>query len=197
MSLEHKVVELEKQDEQEYMEIIIQAFRDSPQMPALITKPKQTTTILFHLLKLYEKTGTIKVFGIKKNDMMICVGLCVDSDVKPGVSQLMKFAVSILLNLGFHGLYQFWAYNKNKPHYEKKYLELLFYGTHTSYQQQGYGASLLQYLYRYAKENGYGGVIGVTNTSRPAFRFYKKTGWVVDKEFQVENYTICWVRYIV
>jgi ribosomal protein S18 acetylase RimI-like enzyme len=197
MSVDHKVIELNKQDEQEFMRIIIQAFRDSPQVPALITKPEQTVTILSHLLKFYEKTGTIKVFGIKKNDAVICVGLCVDSDSKTGVFQLVKLMVPILLSLGLRGLYQFWLYSKNKPHYEKKYLELLFYGTHTSYQQQGYGASLLQYLYRYAKENGYGGVIGVTNTSRPAFRFYKKTGWVVDKEFHVGTYTICWVRYIV
>lgn len=197
MSLEQKVVELQKQDEPTSMEIIITAFHNSPQIPALIERPQHTGTIIRCLLKLYEKTGTIKSFGIKKDDLLICVGLCIDSDCKPGFFKTLRFGFSLLKTLGITGIYQLWIYYKNKPSYDKKCLELLFYGTKEAYQQKGYGRLLLNFLYKYAKNKGYGGVTGVTNTSRPAFHFYMRDGWIVDKKFDIGKYTICWVRRIV
>ncbi|PNX45961.1 MAG: hypothetical protein BV459_07430 [Thermoplasmata archaeon M11B2D] len=197
MSLEHTVVELHTQEEPMFMEIIITAFQNSPQVPALIEKPQATGTIIRNLIKFYEKTGTIKTFGITKDDMLICVGLCIDSDCKPGFFKTMTFGASLLRTLGFKGVYQFWVYHKNKPSYDKKCLELLLYGTKSGYQQKGYGRLLLNFLYDYARNNGYGGVTGVTNTCRPAFRFYMKDGWSIDKEFDVDGYRICWVRRIV
>lgn len=193
-SLEDKVVELCKQDEPCSMEIIIKAFHDSPQVPALIEKPKHTGTVIRSLIKLYEKTGTVKTFGIKKDDMLICVGLCIDSNCKPGFFKTLTFGVSLLRTLGVKGVFQFWIYHKNKPSYDKKCLELLFYGTRSAYQRKGYGRLMLDFLYEYARKNGYGGVTGVTNTSRPAFNFYVKDGWIVDIKFDIGTYRICWVR---
>jgi len=197
MSHEQKIRELNEQNEPEYMEIIITAFHDSPQIPALIENPKHTETIIRSLIKLYKKTGSIKIFGIKKDDHLVCVGICIDSDSKPSFVRTIPFGFSLLRTLKLKGIQQLWAYNKNKPVYDKKCLELIFYGTKAQYQQKGYGRSMLNFLYDYAKTNGYGGVTGVTNTSRPAFHFYMRDGWIVDKKFTIGKYTICWVRRIV
>lgn len=197
MCKEPRIVELNEHNEPEYMEIIIKAFQDSPQVPILINKPQYTEIIIRNLIKVYNKTGSIKIFGIKKDKKIICVGLCIDSDTKPGFLNVIKFGFSIFITLGFRGLHQFWLYNKNKPTYNKKCLELLFYGTRTMFQKKGYGRSMLNFLYGYAKKNRYEGVIGVTNTTRPAFNFYRKEGWIVDKQFLVDDDKICWVRRIV
>ena len=197
MTLKHNVVELFEQDEPEYMDIIIQAFHDLPQIPILIKKPEKTESIIKNLVKLYKKTGTIKVFGIRENDQVICVGFCIDSDSKPGFFKVLRFGFSLLLTVGLEGIREFWIYNENKPKYEKRCLELFFYGTRATHQRRGYGASMLQFLYEYAQRNGFGGVTGVTNTSRPAFHFYMREGWIVDTEFRIGKYTLCWVRYIV
>lgn len=192
--LEHTVVEIHTQDEPHYVDIIIKAFHDSPQVPALIEKPEHTGTVIRSLIKLYEKTGTIKIFGIKKDDMLICVGLCIDSNSKPGFFKTMTFGVSLLKTLGIKGVFQFWIYHKNKPSYDKKCLELLFYGTRSAYQRKGYGRLMLDFLYEHARKNGYGGVTGVTNSSRPAFNLYMKDGWIVDKKFDIDIYSIYWMR---
>jgi GNAT superfamily N-acetyltransferase len=191
---DHTVIELQQQDEAEAMEIIITAFHDAPQVPALIKKPQETKTVIQSLAKLYKKTDTVKTFGIKKDNVLICVGLCIDSDAKPGYLSTLIFGFSLARSLGLKGAYQFWVYKKTKPTYEKKCLELLFYGTKKTYQKKGYGRVLLNFLYEYAKKNNYEGVTGVTNTSRPAFSFYMKEGWSVDTEFMIDSYRICWVR---
>jgi hypothetical protein len=194
MSNENEVVALSKQDEPELIEIVSQAFHDSPQLPALIEKPHHTKTILTNLIKLYKKTGTIQSFGIRNKGKLVCVGLCIDSDAKPTLRSTMRFGFSVITNLGLKGVHQFWIYNKNKPTYEKKCLELILYGTQAKDQQKGYGRAMLNFLYDFATRNKYGGVTGVTNTSRPAFAFYMRDGWIVDTEFTIGSYKICWVR---
>jgi GNAT superfamily N-acetyltransferase len=197
MPPEYEITELHKQQEPEYMEILSAAFHDLPQIPALIEKPKHTKTLIRNLFKLYEKTGSIKTFGIQKDNALICVGVCIDSDSTPSLFRTITFGFSLFRTLGIKGVQQLWMYNRNKPTYDKKCLELIFYGTRASFQQKGYGRAMLNFLYDYAKKNGYGGVTGVTNTSRPAFHFYMRDGWIVDRKFVIENYTICWVRRIV
>ncbi len=197
MSQDHEVIELHERDEPEYMQIIIKAFQESPQVPALMEKPKHTGIIIRKIFSMYKKSGSIKTFGIKKDKDFLCVGICIDSDSKPEFFRTIIFGLTVLRTLGYKGVHQFWAYNKNKPDYEKRCLELIFYGTLSKDQQKGYGRSMLKFLYDYAKKNGYGGVTGATNTSRPAYHFYMRDGWTVDTQFTIEKHIICWVRRIV
>jgi hypothetical protein len=197
MVVDHAVIELPTIHEPEYMEIVIQAFQESPQVPALMEKPKHTGIIIRNLLRMYAKSGSIKTFGIHDDAGLVCVGICIDSDSKRSFVRTILFGWTVLHTLGYRGLRQFWSYHKNKPHYEKRCLELIFYGTRLQDQQKGYGRSMLHFLYTYAKTNGYGGVTGATNTSKPAFHFYMRDGWIVDSQFPIDQYTICWVRRIV
>lgn len=197
MSHDYEVIELPETNEPEYMQIIIKAFQDSPQVPVLMERPQHTGRIIRNLLNIYKKNGSIKTFGIKKNQDLICVGICIDSDSKPAFFRTLVFGITIFRTLGYRGVRHFWSYTKNKPHYKKRCLELIFYGTRSKDQKKGYGRSMLNFLYDYAKKNEYDGVTGATNTSRPAFKFYMRDGWIVDREFRIENYTICWVRRVV
>lgn len=194
MTQKYEVVELKENDEHEYSAIIIQAFYESPQVPILIDHPHHTEKILRKLIWLYKKTGTIRTFGIRNNHELVCVGLCIDSDAAPSVYRTIRFGLALFLTLGFKGARQFWTYHTQKPHYKKKCLELILYGTKKHYQQQGYGRAMLNYLYGYAAAHDYGGVTGVTNSLRPAFSFYMRDGWIIDKHFQIGSYRICWVR---
>lgn len=194
MLLESEVIELSDHDEPDIIGIISEAFYETPQIPSLIEKPEHTKTVITNLIDLYKKTGTIKTFGIKKGNRLICIGLCIDSNVKPNLFRTIKFGFLLLKTLGIKGLHQFWIYDKNKPKYDKICLELILYGTLPNYQKKGYGRKMLNFLYDFAKNNNYGGVTGVTNSIKPAFKFYMKNGWIVDKEFFIGNYKLCWVR---
>jgi len=194
MSKEHTVIEISEHEVDDSIKILIQSFYESPQIPILIKKPQHTKTIILHLIQLYKETGTIKLFGIKKEERLVCIGLCIDSDAHPSRFQMILFGWMLIRTVGLKGVSQVWIYYKKKPTYEKRCLELILYGTVKGYQQHGYGRAMLNFLYEYARQHQYGGVTGVTNTSRPAFQFYMRDGWVVDKEFIIGKYRICWVR---
>lgn len=197
MNKPSKVIELSESEEQELIEISAIAFGISPQIPALICKPKYTKPILESLFYLYKGSGKTRSFGIKKDDKLVCVGFCIDSDINPSFSKKIKFGTVLLQTLGIKGIRQFLKCNKNKPKYEKTCLELLLYGTLPPNQNKGFGRQMLNFLFDFARKNNYGGVTGVSNSTKPAFKFYMRDGWIIDKEFYVENYKLCWVRYIV
>lgn len=197
MSINSEVIKLTDSCESEAIEIISQAFFETPQIPVLIDHPEHTNTIVLKLIDLYRESETNQMFGIKKDNKLVCIGFCVDSNLKPRFFQQMKFGFSLFKTLGIKGLQQFSKCATNKPKYDKTCLELMFFGTIASFQKIGYGRQMLNFLYNYAKKNNYGGVTGVTNCSRPAFKFYMRDGWVIDKEFYVGKYKLCWVRKIV
>ncbi|MBU0497806.1 MAG: GNAT family N-acetyltransferase [Candidatus Thermoplasmatota archaeon] len=197
MPIESEVIKLSESYKPEVIEIISQAFFEAPQIPALIDKPQHTKTIVLKLIDLYKGTGTNQMFGIKKDDKLVCIGFCVDSNLKPGFYKQMKFGFSLFKTLGFEGVRQFSNCDTKKPKYDKTCLELMFFGTLSSSQKKGYGQQMLNFLYDFAKKNNYGGVTGVTNCSRPAFKFYMRDGWVIDNEFYIGKYKLCWVRKIV
>ena len=197
MKITSKVIELSDSHEKDIIHISSKAFSEAPQIPVLIEKPNHTKTIFENLYYMYKGTGKTRSFGIKKSDKLVCVGFCIDSDLKPKFIKKNKFGLILLKTLGFDGLRQFIKCEKNKPDYDKVCLELVLYGTLPSYQKQGLGRQMLNFLYDYAKKNNYGGVTGVTNSIRPAFKLYMRDGWIVDKEFYISNYKLCWVRRIV
>jgi len=192
-----KVIKLSESDETALIEIISKTFFKAPQLPGLIKKPQHTEKMIKNLVDLYKKTGKVQMFGIKKDEKLVCVGFCIDSDSKPGFFKLIKFGYLTIILLGLKGLKELYICDKNKPKYDKTCLELMFFGTLNSYQKKGLGKLMLNYLYECAKKNNYGGVTGVTNSIRPALKFYIKDGWIIDKEFNIENYKFCWVRQIV
>ena len=197
MMMKPKVTELSTFDESELIEISSKAFFATPQIQALMDNPEHTKTIVKNLIDLYRRSGTIRMFGIKKDGKLVCISLCIDSNSKPSFTKLIKFGFSVVKTLGIKGFKHFWICNKNKPKYDKICLEVMLYGTLPSHQKKGLGRHMLNFLYDFAKKNKYGGVTGVTNSSRPAFKLYMNDGWIVDKAFNFGNYQFCWIRRIV
>jgi len=189
-----EAIELNNSDESELIKIMTNSFSKLPQLSVLIKKPNKTEKFMKNLINLFKTTGKVKMFGIKKDGRILCCSFCVDSDAKPNVLSLLKFGFNMFILLGFSGLKELYVCDKNKPKYGKKCLELMLFGTLDNYQKKGLGKLMLDHLYDYARKNNYGGVTGVTNNIRPSFRFYIKEGWIIDKEFNTNDYRFCWVR---
>ena len=197
MIIDPQAIALSESDESEVIDTISKAFFETPHINALVDKPEHTRAIIMNLINLYKGSGAIKMFGIKKYNKLVCIGVCIDSNSKPGFIKLTKFGFSLLKTLGFEGVKQFWKCDKNKPKYDKICLELMLFGTLPSFQKKGFGRKMLNSLYDFAKKNNYNGVTCVVNSSRPAFKFYRKEGWIVDKAFYIGDYHFCWMRHVV
>ncbi len=192
-----KLKVLSPDDYEKALELFTLSFSDMPQLPALHDTPGHTKSVMRLLFNLHENTNQIFRYGLTINGHLISAAHCIDAAAQPTKRRLLSFAFLLFRVSGFKILRQLLTYNKHKPFYDTSNLEIMLYGTLPDYQKQGYGKLLMDYIYAQAKKQGYAGVTGVTNKSKPAYAFYMKNKWFVDTEFSIGNHTLCWVRRLI
>lgn len=74
---------------------------------------------------------------------------------------------------------------------DERRLELMLLGTRGDYQGQGLGRTMLRNLFGFARERGYASVVLETAKQTPAFGFYLREGFEVEKEISLPTMPLC------
>lgn len=67
-------------------------------------------------------------------------------------------------------------------------------GTRGNYQGQGLGRTMLRHLFGFARERDYASVVLETAKQTPAFGFYLREGFKVEKEISLPAMPLCMMR---
>ncbi len=191
-----EVERLGRSNRLELLELLTQAFKEHPLIPALDAKPEAAAPLMNAFLDCFGGARRVLLYGIRKDNKLVCASLSLDSTVEPSKPALMRFIFSLYRALGWRIAREFGVVHKEEPKYEDHYLEMVILGTLPSYQRQGLGRKMLNFLYNEAKREGYKGVILVADRNTPAFNLYLKEGFIVDKEFAMGEATLCWMRLV-
>lgn len=194
MTEDIKIEQLKGSDKPELLELLAQAFRDPLLIPALSAKPKATKAVMKSFVDFFGGTKSSLLYGIRKDDRLVCASLSLDSTTQPSILRLIRFIFSLSRALGWHAGKELEVVHKEEPKYGERYLELVTLGTLPTYQRQGFGRRMLHFLYDEARRERYKGVILVADCSTPAFHLYLKEGFIVDKEFITGETTLSWMR---
>lgn len=181
-------------DRLELLELLTQAFKEHPLVPALGAKPEATRLAMKAFLDCFAGTKGSLLYGIRKEDKLVCASLSLDSAVEPSKPALIKFAFSLYRAVGWRIIKEFEVVHKEEPKYEDHYLELVILGTLPAYHKQGLGRKMLHFLYDEARRRNYKGLILVADRNSPAFHLYLSEGFIVDREFTIGQATLCWMR---
>ena len=68
-----------------------------------------------------------------------------------------------------------------KPERDERQLELALIGTRTDCQQKGTGREMIRHILKFADEQGYRSVVLEVAKETPAFPFYLREGFEVDR----------------
>ncbi|MEM3617633.1 MAG: GNAT family N-acetyltransferase [Candidatus Bathyarchaeia archaeon] len=190
-----KVEELKRSSKPELLDLFTEAFRDGhPLIPALSRKPEATRKVMKAFLDFFRSSPKSLIYGIREDGKLVCASVSVDSTKEPSMFALIRFIISLCGAIGWKNAKELETVHKEEPKYEESYLELVLLGTLPSYQRQGYGRKMLRFLYELAKKEGFKGITLVADKNTPAFHFYQKEGFIVDKECNVCGRTLCWMR---
>ena len=191
-----EVERLKSSDKTELLELLTQAFKEHPLIPALGANPEATGPVMNAFLDCFGGVERVLLYGIRKDNKLVCASVSLDSSVEPSEPALVGFVFSLYRALGWRIVREFEVVHKEEPKYEDRYLELVILGTLPAYQRQGLGRKMLRFLNNEAKKDGYKGVILVADCNTPAFNLYLKEGFIVDKEFAMGETTMCWMRLV-
>jgi len=189
-----EVERLGRSNRLELLELLTQAFKEHPLIPALDAKPEATAPLMNAFLDCFGGARRVLLCGIRKDNRLVCASLSLDSTVEPSKPALMRFIFSLYRALGWRIAREFGVVHKEEPKYEDHYLEMVILGTLPAYQRQGLGRKMLNFLYNEAKREEHKGVILVADCNTPAFNLYLKEGFIVDREFAIGEATMCWMR---
>lgn len=191
---EVRIERLKSSDKKVLLDLFDKAFTVHPLIPALTEKPKARRKVMKAFLDFFAGKESF-TYGVKKDDKIICGSVSVDSKREHSMFSLIRFIISLSLALGWKGAKDMETVHREEPQYEEPYLELVILGTLPEYQRKGVGRKMLRFLKDLAKKEGYKGITLVADVNTPAYNFYLKEGFVVEKKFDLGKTELCWMRF--
>ncbi|MCS6846109.1 MAG: GNAT family N-acetyltransferase [Anaerolineae bacterium] len=179
----------------EALDVFTQAFAERPLIPAIGSRTKDVQRVLSAFLDFFGGTKQAQWHGIREGNRLVCAALSVDASEEPSPFALFRFIFALSQAIGCRAARELEVVHKEAPKHAGRYLELVLLGTSPEHQGRGFGRKVLRSLIETAKKQGFDGVILVADRDTPAFRFYLKEGFQVDKEFTVGETALCWMRY--
>lgn len=184
---------LEEAHKSAFVETISVAFADHPMMPPGLSADKSRRWVNT-MLRAFTKAPDARLFGIRRNGNLDCAAFVYDAAFEPRGWQLMFFLFQMLRVFGWGLSLTFARVLSKKPKRKGRPLELLLLGTRTSAQGQGLGRSMLRHIFDFADLRGYDSVILEVAKDTPAFGFYLREGFLVDKEVALSTTPLCFLR---
>lgn len=194
MARKTEVERLQRTHRPELLELYTQAFAEDPLVPALTSRPEATRGVLGAFLDFFGGREDALLCGIRRDSRLACASVSVDSAREGSTWALLRFVLALSRTLGWRAARDLGAVHSEEPKYEERYLELVILGTLPAHQRQGLVRWMLQFLYDEARRSGYKGITLVADRDTPAFRFYLKEGFSLEREFRAGAATLCWMR---
>ncbi len=177
----------------EALTVLKQAFADHPLLPP--GAPLKTRgAVLKLMLDTFARGENARLHGIRQDDGLACVAFSLDSQAELQLPTILWFFFKLFCLLGWPMTGEFVRAFAKREKYDDRYLELMLLGTLPAFHGQGLGKNMLEFLYGFAKSQGYSGVILSAAKETPAFRFYVKEGFVVDSEITMNDVPMCNMR---
>lgn len=195
MEQEIRIEELKGSNYSEVLELFTRAFKDYPIATTLHLETEKTRAVIETFLNFFWKTMTASLYGILKDNKLVCTSLSVDSTTKPSILSLIRFIFS-LIRIFRYSAREFEKVHSERPKYKERYLELVLISTLPEYQRQGFGRKMLHFLCEKTIREDYKGIILVVRRDAPAFQWYLKEKFSVEKEFLCGEVNLCWMRLI-
>ena len=178
----------------EAVEVIGEAFADHPHMPP-DPSGRRSRQLVSTLVNTFVTAPDARLFGIRRNGCLDCAALVCDACYEPRGFRLFLFLIRMVRILGWTMSRAFAQILSEKPRREERQLELMLLGTRSDCQQDGLGRTMIRHILSFAREHGYQSVVLEVAKETPAFGFYRREGFLVDKEVELPTMPLCFLRH--
>jgi ribosomal protein S18 acetylase RimI-like enzyme len=185
---------LARKDKSQLAAIITRSCAQHPTIQSLGGSADNTDALVNALVDFYWTKKSLLLCGIRMDEGLACGSLSVDAREDPSLLALARLAWAVTRVLGREALGPLLDVEREKPLLQERHLEMVILATVPEAQRQGFGRSLLHFLYRQALRDGYGGILLVTDEDTPSFGLYLREGFEVEREFAVAERQLCWMR---
>ena len=184
---------LDRASQLEVVEVIGNAFRKHPHMPP-DPSGRRSCLLAATLLNAFADAPDARLFGVRRGERLDCAAFVFDASYEPRGIALALFLIRMVRVLGWRMSRTFGQVLSEKPAAEGRRLELMLLGTRAGCQRQGLGRAMTHHIYEFARARGYASVVLEVAKETPAFGFYLREGFLVEKEIALPTMPLCVVR---
>ncbi|NER84864.1 MAG: GNAT family N-acetyltransferase [Leptolyngbya sp. SIO1D8] len=188
-----RIETLDNEQRSEVIDVLTDAFRDHPMLPPEPTGRK-SHLMAVAILDAFAGAPDATLFGISCKGELACVAFVFADGYEPGGLPLVWFLWRMLRAIGLRKFRMMGRVMSEKRGGNERRLELMLLGTRSDYQSQGLGRTMLRHLFGFARERGYASVVLETAKQTPAFGFYLREGFEVEKEISLPTMPLCMMR---
>ena len=178
----------------EVVDVLANAFRDYPTLPPDPTG-RRSHLMVTAALDVFASAPDATLFGLSRDGELACVAFVFTDGYEPGGLALALFLWRMVRVIGWRQFRMMArVMSEKRRDGGRRLLELMLLGTHSDYQGQGLGRTMLHHLFGFAHERGYASVVLETAKQTPAFEFYLREGFEVEKEISLPTMPLCMMR---
>lgn len=184
---------LDNRSRGEALDVIAEAFSTHPLLPP---DPSGGRARLLGraLMEAFAEAPDARLFGIRHDGRLACAAFVYDSAYEPRGLKLMLFLLRMIRVAGWRMTRTFGRVLSEKPEGEERRFELMLLGTRSDCQKLGLGRTMMHHIFAFARERGYQSVVLGVAKETPAFGFYLREGFLVEREIALPTMPLCLLR---
>lgn len=184
---------LKRANRAEIVEVFGAAFSAHPLLPP-DPSGRRARLMAKSLLDAFATAPDARVFGIRQDGRLDCAAFVFDAAYEPRGWKLIQLLIRMVRMVGWRMSRTFAQVLSQKPVGDERRLELMILGTRTDCQGQGLGRAMMHHLFEFARGRGYQSVVLEVAKETPAFGFYLREGFEVEKEIALPVMPLCLLR---
>ncbi len=185
---------LDKAGRGEAVDVIAEAFRTHPLLPP-DSSGRKAKLLAKAIIEAFAKAPDSRLFGIRGDDgRLACAAFVYDDAYEPRGFKLVMFLIRMIRIAGWRMTRTFGQLLSDKPETDERRLELMLLGTRTDCQKSGLGRAMMQHVFAFARERGYGAVVLGVAKDTPAHGFYLREGYELEREVALPVMPLCLMR---
>jgi ribosomal protein S18 acetylase RimI-like enzyme len=177
----------------EVLEVLGAAFAIHPLLPA-DQSGRTSRRLVEIIIDALDEAPDACIFGIRRQERLDCAAFVHDAAYAPHGIALLRLLFGMVRILGWRMTYTFARVLSAKPKAPERRLELMIIGTRDDAQQAGLGRAMIRHVFSFARARGYESVVLEVAKETPAFGFYLREGFQVEKEIALPAMPLCLVR---
>ena len=177
----------------EVEEAIASAFVDHPMLPVDPSGSK-SRLMAETILNTFAQAPDAHTFGIRQDGKVDCAAFVYDGKYEPRGWTLVTFGFRMLQIAGWRMLRSLPAILSAKHTEGDRQLELMLLGTRTDCQAEGLGRQMLRHVIEFARVRSYDAVVLEVAKETPAYPFYLREGFQLEKEVDLPSMPLCLLR---
>jgi len=184
---------LDRTSRTDVVEVFGAAFNGHPLLPP-DSSGRKSRLLSTALLDAFAAAPDARVFGIRRDGRLDCAAFVFDAAYEPRGLTLILLLVRMVRVVGWKMSRTFAQVLSEKPSREERRFQLMILGTRAECQKQGLGHAIMRHILEFARDKGYESVVLEVAKETPAFGFYLREGFQVEKEIALPTMPLCLLR---